>query len=123
LQLNPGSRQGPIRAFDTATSAGTWAGLAAGYHSGLGRYWWLPVRADAVCARRECHYLTGTTSWAATWAGVTGYYCSTLSLGARSSWCIVAMMRKLPSATVALVCWSTRRFKVRPHRGPARFAF
>ena len=30
--------------------------------------------------------------------------------GARHSWCIVARMRKLPLATVTLVCWSQRCF-------------
>ena len=29
---------------------------------------------------------------------------------ARHSWCIVARMRKLPLATVTLVCWSQRCF-------------
>jgi hypothetical protein len=31
-----------------------------------------------------------------------------VAAGARHSWCIVASMRKLPLATVTLVCWSQR---------------
>ena len=31
-----------------------------------------------------------------------------VGVGARHSWCIVARMRKLPLATVTLVCWSQR---------------
>jgi hypothetical protein len=38
--------------------------------------------------------------------------------GARHSWCIVARMRKLPLATVTLVCWSQLAL-LRPPRGPA----
>jgi hypothetical protein len=41
--------------------------------------------------------------------------------GARHSWCIVARMRKLPLATVTLVC-SVEPPLLRPPRGPARLA-
>jgi hypothetical protein len=41
--------------------------------------------------------------------------------GAHHSWCIVARMRKLPLATVTLVCWSQLAL-LRPPRGPARLA-
>ncbi len=68
-------------------------GLAAGCHSGL--KWPLVAASPVECACGR-HGLCALVL-------VPG-----VGAGARHSWCIVASMRKLPLATVTLVCWSQR---------------